>query len=153
MTNIFIQAGEGNLPFVQANLPALGMNHADPNGYTCMHAASSYTCIAVLEWLVKNGADVNVKDEDGDTPLHHAETQEAAAWLVANGADHQVKNVEGMMPMQAKMEEQIAPTSVDYDSEDEEQSNATALLGYFMTLSYDEAIKKGGEETKKIFIG
>ena len=28
-TNVFVQAGEGNLSFIQATLPGLGMNHAD----------------------------------------------------------------------------------------------------------------------------
>jgi ankyrin repeat protein len=147
-TNLFIQAGDGNLAFVQANLPALGLNHSDENGYTCLHAAASYAHMDMLRWLVEQGADVNVADSDGDTPLHHCEKQEVAAYLISAGADHQRKNGEGKMPMQAKMEDMIQPTSEDYDSDDEDQVNAKTLMGYFMTLSYDESTD-GAETSPK----
>ena len=101
-----------------------------------------------MRWLVEAGADVNVADSDGDTPLHHTETQEVAAYLISVGADYQRKNNEGKMPMQVKMEDMIEPTHEDYDSEDEDQISAKALLGYYMSLPYDD-LQEGEQASPK----
>ncbi len=52
-------------------------NSPDPNGYTPVHAAASYGHRDLLYKLINvyNG-DINVRDEDGDTPLHHVEDYE-----------------------------------------------------------------------------
>lgn len=60
-----------------------------------MHAAASYAHIPLLEYLVSVGGDVNLADEDGDTPLYVVESLPAAQWLVEHGADASHKNGEG----------------------------------------------------------
>ncbi len=42
------------------------------------------------------GGDVNVTDEDGDTPLYTVETLEVATWLVEHGAIVDRVNSEGI---------------------------------------------------------
>ena len=143
-TNVFIQAAEGNLPYLQSTLPSLGKNHADPNGYTCLHAAAAYGRDDVVKYLLDNGNDVNVPDSDGDTPLHHCESAKTAALLVERGAGHLALNAEGKCPLEAKIEEQVGEGDEDYDSDDDEQTELKFLLGYLMTLPYPE--KGGGGE-------
>ncbi len=60
------------------------------------------------EWVracLEAGADPNARDEDGDTPLHHAAADndggegEAAALLLAAGADPNARNNRGRTPL------------------------------------------------------
>ncbi|KAI8799507.1 ankyrin repeat-containing domain protein [Cladochytrium replicatum] len=58
-------------------------NIQDPNGYTPLHAASSYAQLDSIRLLViQYGANVNIADQDGDTPLHFAETPEVTVDFV-----------------------------------------------------------------------
>jgi ankyrin repeat protein len=61
-----------------------------------MHAAASYSHLDLLAYLVSVGGDVNLGDDDGDTPLFTCESVAAAQWLVAHGADAGVRNEEGL---------------------------------------------------------
>lgn len=65
-----------------------------------MHAAASYGHIELLEYLISKGGDVNVEDEDGDTPLYTAESLDVAKWLVDHGAIINRVNNEGISPAQ-----------------------------------------------------
>ncbi len=142
-----IAAGDGDLETVRSLLPTLGINHCDVNGYTATHAAVSYNQLQVLQWLLESGADVNVRDIDGDTPLHHCELADVAAYLVSRGANHQVKNSEGKTALEAKLEEVMDESSEDYDPEDEEQRNLGALISYLQTLPLiDNANDQGTTE-------
>jgi uncharacterized protein len=47
------------------------------------------------QWFTAGG-DVNVTDEDGDTPLYTVETLEVAQWLVEHGAIVDRVNAEGI---------------------------------------------------------
>ena len=59
------------------------VNSLDENGYTALHAATSYNHIALLKKLVlEHSGNVNIQDLDGDTPLFVAETVEVAKMLV-----------------------------------------------------------------------
>ncbi|KAG9089245.1 hypothetical protein FRC07_012375 [Ceratobasidium sp. 392] len=66
----------------------------DVIGYTPMHAAASYGHLNILEYLIEKGGDVNVTDEEGDTPLYTAESLAVAQFLVEHGAEVDVKNSE-----------------------------------------------------------
>jgi ankyrin repeat protein len=41
----------------------------------------------LIEYLLGKGANVNIQDPDGDTPLFVCETVEMAELLIAKGAD------------------------------------------------------------------
>jgi len=59
------------------------VNSLDENGYTVLHAASSYNHIPLLKKLVlEHCGNVNIQDHDGDTPLFVSETVEVAKTLV-----------------------------------------------------------------------
>ncbi|MCJ1424552.1 hypothetical protein MMC29_002440 [Sticta canariensis] len=97
--NLFILAADNN-----ANLlPLLRSNHSlassqDPHGYSVLHASASYGHLDLIRKLINEfHVDVNIKDEDGETPLFVVETVDAAQVLVDElGADLMIKNHDGM---------------------------------------------------------
>jgi hypothetical protein len=74
----------------------LSPNIPDSNSYTPMHAAASYAHTDLLEYLISVGGDINLRDEDGDTPLFVVESVEMARWMVERGAEVGVVNEEGL---------------------------------------------------------
>jgi uncharacterized protein len=79
---------------------------ADRAGYTAIHAAASYGHLDLLRFLVKErNGDINVKDLEGDTPLHMCELVEVAQVMIEElGADVSIKNAEGLTPAEAVRE-------------------------------------------------
>lgn len=117
--NIWIAAsdGRGDLveQFISAN-PAITPNTPDPNGYTAVHAAASYGHIDLLRKLCKElGGDINVKDNDGDTPLHHTEDFNTAKVILEElGGDISIVNSEGKTALQVAEEDQEFPELIQY---------------------------------------
>ncbi|CAE6461639.1 unnamed protein product [Rhizoctonia solani] len=106
--NIWIAAGDGDLERVKTLIEEQGVspNAADDViGYTPMHAASSYGHIHILTYLISKGGDVNITDEEGDTPLFTAETVAVAQFLVEHGARVDLTNSEGVSPIEAVEED------------------------------------------------
>ncbi|KAL8870309.1 MAG: hypothetical protein Q9174_003617, partial [Haloplaca sp. 1 TL-2023] len=97
--NPFILASDNSpalLPLLRSNAGLASTQ--DPHGYSLLHAAASYGHNALLRTLVSEFAvNVNIKDEDGETPLFVVETVETARILVEElGCDTEIKNEEGM---------------------------------------------------------
>lgn len=97
--NQFILAADNNpklLPLLRSS-PSLASSQ-DAHGYSILHAAASYNHLGLLRTLINEfHVDVNIRDEDGETPLFVVETVEAAQVLVEElGADMVLKNHEGM---------------------------------------------------------
>ncbi|CEL55520.1 Ankyrin repeat-containing protein P1E11,10 OS=Schizosaccharomyces pombe (strain 972 / ATCC 24843) GN=SPCP1E11.10 PE=4 SV=1 [Rhizoctonia solani AG-1 IB] len=106
--NIWIAAGDGDLERVKTLIEEQGVspNAADDViGYTPMHAAASYGHIHILTYLISKGGDVNITDEEGDTPLYTAESVTVAQFLVEHGALVDVTNSEGVSPIEATEED------------------------------------------------
>lgn len=59
------------------------------------HAAASYHHFDLLLYLISVGGDINIRDEEGETPLFTVESEQAARWLVEHGADPLIQNEEG----------------------------------------------------------
>jgi ankyrin repeat protein len=65
--------------------------------------AAAFGKTEVVDSLLKNGADVNAKDANGWTPLHHAACSaintETCALLIDSGADVNATNADGNTPL------------------------------------------------------
>ncbi|WWC69474.1 uncharacterized protein I206_103415 [Kwoniella pini CBS 10737] len=96
--NLWVAASDGDLARVQYLIENEGMspNDKDSNSYTPMHAASSYAHIELLSYLISKGGNINITDDDGETPLFVVENLETAKFLIDNGAEITLKNEEGL---------------------------------------------------------
>ncbi len=77
---------------------------ATPKGTRPIHMAAKMGNGAIIEALVKAGADVNATDGDGQTPLHYAcerpeGTGDAVARLLAAGAEVNARARDGRTPL------------------------------------------------------
>lgn len=69
------------------------------------HAAASYGEMEVLEFLLSVGANVQLRDEDGDTPLLVSEKPEIFQRLIQAGADPLATNTNGQGILQKAVED------------------------------------------------
>ena len=101
-TPLHFAALNGNLELVQIltkhNAPVV------PNFYdeSPLHWAAQRNHASVVAYLLDNGAQVNQKDESGDTPLHWAaetNAHEVSQLLLERGAQCDVVNERGQTPL------------------------------------------------------
>ncbi|KAG5719530.1 hypothetical protein E4T56_gene17899 [Termitomyces sp. T112] len=99
--NIWIAAADGDLGRVQhlVDVDALDPNVPDEHTYTPMHAAASYAQLDVLAFLIARGGNVDITDDDGDTPLYTVEDIPTARFLVQHGATIDRRNAHGLSPI------------------------------------------------------
>jgi ankyrin repeat protein len=79
----------------------------DKDGHTLLYWAALASDIVVVKFLVSKGADVNSKDNDGQSPIHVVASGgenaniEIAKFLISNGADVNARNNIGSTPLDA----------------------------------------------------
>ena len=105
-TNIVLAVTKGYLPSVKNYLDNSGdPNHREPLGKSplllvaCLHGHAD-----VVAALLASGADVNLQNPDGETPLHIAVLvayPDAVKLLLEHGADTSLKNNKGQLPTAA----------------------------------------------------
>ena len=102
--NIWILAGDGNIAQVQQCLllgeqgQPMDVNIQDEQGYSALHAAASYNHLELVRMLVlQYGANVNITDMDGDTPLHTVDSVPVCRLLIELGANPHLRNNEEML--------------------------------------------------------
>lgn len=80
----------GPLQVAQPTPPPFDPNAADANGVTFLMQAAAKADLGKMEWLVEQGADVNLKDHQEHTALYYAinvKSATAVEWLIAHNAD------------------------------------------------------------------
>jgi ankyrin repeat protein len=146
VSTVFSAASAGNLALLQSSMAQLNFSVTTPdeNGYTILHASSSYSQLGVLKFILDNldrnnptcTAFINVGDNDGDTALHYAGSVDAARMLVADGRiDVRKVNGEGKTALQSKMEElEEMKQDEDVDDDDEDLEASQKLIEYLSSL-------------------
>lgn len=117
VSNIWVAAADNDQELVKKYIASgeFTANIKDANGYTPIHAAASYGHLDLLRYLIQQGGDINIQDEEGDTPLHHVEDLATATALVEEfKADYKIKNGEGQTPAQYIEEEDEFPELAKY---------------------------------------
>lgn len=77
------------------------VNAQDKYGFTALHNAMPEEEFEIIEYLIEKGADVEIQNEDGVTPLHLAAFTKTALILLEHGADINQKDNRGNTPLHA----------------------------------------------------
>ncbi|KAI1311050.1 hypothetical protein EDD11_003557 [Mortierella claussenii] len=87
--NIWLAASDGDLAAVKKYIEEEGISidAQDENGYSALHAAASYAHKDLIKYLLDKGANINIQDPDGDTPLFVCEAVDIVKMLIDGGAD------------------------------------------------------------------
>lgn len=77
------------------------INEKNSEGLTALHYACDRGNLEMVQFLVEEGANVNIQDSYGETPLHVAKIAdelEIINYLLTKGADMNKKNFDGFTP-------------------------------------------------------
>ncbi|CAM9532239.1 unnamed protein product [Discosporangium mesarthrocarpum] len=100
---VFSQARHGKKKRLEESLNmGMDIEHEDENGNTLLLAATQQNEMAVVEMLIKRGANVNHANAAGNTSLHYAMAYDPSGrlgeFLINNGADDSAENKDGLTP-------------------------------------------------------
>lgn len=88
VSELYLACRNGDIDLVQQLLPSTPikiLNRLEPNGSTCLHAASYHGHKDIVRLLLENGASRRVINRYGCTPLDEAKTQEVADLFPRSG--------------------------------------------------------------------
>lgn len=92
----------GDFPRVKELVKIYGIEGRDGFGATCLMVAAQGSREAMVDYFLKNGADVTAQTEGKWTALHNAAgwnaSQKVVEMLLTAGADKEVKNGMGQTP-------------------------------------------------------
>ncbi|KAF4829740.1 Serine/threonine-protein phosphatase 6 regulatory ankyrin repeat subunit B [Colletotrichum tropicale] len=102
MTSVHLEAMKinGNPATCRTDIPWI--NQPDASGSTPLHHAARTESLNMVEYLIKNGADVNSRDFRGYTPLHYAcgyRDDNVIIPLTDAGATFDVQGTDGAFPL------------------------------------------------------
>ncbi|KAF3810292.1 hypothetical protein GCG54_00002750 [Colletotrichum gloeosporioides] len=102
MTSVHLEAMKinGNPAACRKDIPWI--NQPDASGSTPLHHAARTESLNMVDYLIKNGADVNSKDFRGYTPLHYAcgyRDDNVIIPLTDAGATFDVQGTDGAFPL------------------------------------------------------
>ncbi|EDO35810.1 predicted protein [Nematostella vectensis] len=95
---------EGNVKRMSSLISKKNINSPDEQGMSLLHWACDRGHDCVVDFLIKNNADVNITDSDGQTPIHYAATCEFTSivqQLLDAHALTNIKDVDGCLPEDA----------------------------------------------------
>ncbi|KAK3605476.1 hypothetical protein CHS0354_001462 [Potamilus streckersoni] len=89
--------------------PNFALNNLVSGRATAIHSAVRRNHLGIVKHLLEFGADVNMPDEDGDTPLFSSLTQSSSQsirdLLYKYGADRNIRNIAGKSPLMKMFED------------------------------------------------
>jgi myosin-5 len=103
-----------NMICIDSGLRREYVNMKNKAGYTPLHLAvqnddEGFDAVKTAVWLIENGAEVNAKDNVGDTALHFAvmlHRDDLVETLMKKGADSSIQNAKGLTPIDISIEEE-----------------------------------------------
>ena len=150
IATIFSAVSEGNLALLQSSMTLLNfpIATADQNGYTLLHAASSYNQLGILQFILNNldtnnincTTYINAGDTDGDTALHYAGSADAANFLVQHfRINTTIVNSLGKTALQTKEAElDEMKNDEDIEDDDEEIEVTKKLISYLQHINVSQ---------------
>lgn len=134
MSELASAAHHGDVHEMQRLNYTENMLHQPHDGMTLLGWAMSVKDhVAMVNFLLRQGAKVNVKDDNGDTPLHYAARHKSpiyAAILLDSGADNTIKNNQGVTPAElAKEKNRFATAEYILNHAAELKKSPSKILG------------------------
>ncbi|CAI9278135.1 unnamed protein product [Lactuca saligna] len=114
MNYIYMQDSSGTS---EAQGLGLGLGMDEFEGCTLLHLACETADIGMIELLLQYGANVNVPDSRGQTPLHHCILRGKSAFarlLLTRGADPHAANGAGKTPLELAVESNFRDNEEGY---------------------------------------
>jgi ankyrin repeat protein len=140
-------------------------NRADINSTKAFKYAAVFANEADIKYLLKNGLDINQRDENGDTLLHIAAkygNTELAHYLIENGINLNEDNIDGKTPLHIAAENfqkefiEILAAHADFDpmviDNNYKLPNVAAIEKYNELLKQDNLNEKYLEKAKDTIV-
>lgn len=103
LLSVLILEGRFDLSLFLLQSTEIDINQKDKNGYTPLHFAVQSNTYDVVKVLLDKGANVDIQDKFGNTPLFKSATENTdlkiTQVLIHSGADIHVMNTFGYSPM------------------------------------------------------
>lgn len=103
LLSVLILEGRFDLSLFLIQSTEIDINQKDKNGYTPLHFAVQNNAYDVVKTLLLKGANVNIQDKLGNTPLFKSVTENTdlkiTQALIHSGADIHTTNIFGYSPL------------------------------------------------------